>query len=202
MRKGSNKYRRLAKRLDQLRNHLLFFLRNHPVSSLLYSDEELDFTRAYIVLAHAEIEAFCEEIVQKKAQDAKAAFDNNHKVQPILRRMVTYYAVKNGKSWGNVMNPSVDVVNSAFQSYQDRVRKNHGVKIENLEKLLFPLGIQDRHLSSTWLADMDSFGSDRGAIAHTSIGVQRPPDPVIQLNNVARLLSGLLDLDRIFGRLR
>jgi hypothetical protein len=202
MRKGSNKYRRLAKRLGQLRKHLLFFLPDPPVSNLQYSVKELDSTRAYVVLAHAEIEAFCEELVQEKAQAAKAAFDNNRKVQPALRRMVTYYVATSGKSWGNVMSPPADVVNSAFQSYQERVRKNHGVKIDNLEKLLFPLGIQERQLSPTWLADMDSFGTDRGAIAHTSIGAQRPPDPVIQVNNVARLLSGLLDLDQIFGRLR
>jgi hypothetical protein len=201
MSRGSTKYRRLAKRLGQLRTHLLFFLPDPPVSKLSYSERELDSTRAFVVLAHAEIEAFCEELVYEKAHAAKAAFDSNRKVQPVLRRMIAYYVAKNGRSWSEVMSPAPNIANSAFQSYKDRIQKNHGVKRENLEKLLYPLGVQERHLSPTWLADMDSFGTDRGAMAHTSIGVQRPPDPLTQLRNVSQLLPGLLDLDRVFSRL-
>lgn len=204
MPKGSKIYRRLTSRLGQLRTHLLFFLPEPPVSKLSYSDGELDSTRAYVVLAHAEIEAFCEELVRGKAQAAKAAFDTKGKVQPALRRMVAYYVARKGQPWSDVISPPAGVVASAFESYKTIISENHGVKRRNLEKILFPLGIHDGHLGNlaTWLAQMDSFGRSRGAFAHSSVGVQQAPDPLSQLTTVNQLLNGLLELDRIIGRIR
>ena len=200
MAKGSGRYRR--SRLDQLRRHLLFFLPDPPLSKLSYSDQELDSTRAYVVLAHAEIEAFCEELVLHKAQSAKVVYDNSGNVRPALRRMVAYYVAKNGRSWNDVLNPPSDVVSKAFQSFQTAIRENNGVKQVNLEKLLFPLGVLDAHLSVTWLAQMDSFGRNRGGWAHKSVRALNSPDPLSELMNVNQLLRGLLDLDRILSRLR
>ena len=99
MPQGSIRYRRLTSRLTQLRNHLLYFIPTPPASKLSYSDSELDSTRAYVVLAHAEIEAFCEELVRGKAQTAKLVFDTKGHVQPMLRKMVAYYVARKGQSW-------------------------------------------------------------------------------------------------------
>lgn len=204
MRKGSASYENLKLRLGQLRRNLLFFLPDPPISKVSYSDVEFDSTRAYVVLAHAEIEEYCEELVRSKAQMARAFYDQTTKVSPVLRRIITYYAVKLEKSWGDVLNPSALVVESAFMSYVSRINDNNGVKSKNLEKLLFPLGIHERHLVllATWLAQMNSFGTNRGALAHKGISTQRPPDPLTQLNTVDQLLAGLLELDRMIGRLR
>ena len=207
MPKGSQSYRHLVSRLGQLRKHLLPFLPDPPLpplSRLSYTNAEFDSTRAYVVLSHAEIEAYCEELALRKAQGAKVQFDTNGVVQPVLRRMVGYYVARNGKSWDNVAAPPPDVVASATESFKSVVRGNHGVKINNLEKLFFPLGICDRHLVrlQTWLAQMNSFGERRGSFAHSSIGVQQQPDPLSQLTTVNQLLNGLEELDRIFGRLR
>jgi hypothetical protein len=122
----------------------------------------------------------------------------------VVEILVTYYAIKNEKSWGDVLNPSPQVVESAFVSYVSRINDNNGVKSKNLEKLLFPLGIHERHLVmlATWLAQMNSFGTNRGTLAHKGISAQRPPDPLTQLQTVEQLLSGLLELDRLIGRLR
>jgi hypothetical protein len=204
MAKGSNNYRRLKSRLGQLRKHLLYFLPDPPVSQISYSDREIDSTRAYVVLVHAEIESFCEELVRGKAQAAKLAFDTSGEVKPILRRMVAYYVARKGRSWGDVLSPPAKVVRSTFESYKTSIEENHGVRRKNLEKLLFPLGIHDKHLNKlmTWLAQMDSFGKDRGGLAHRSIGAQQAPDPLSQLVTVNQLLNGLLELDRIVGRIR
>jgi hypothetical protein len=204
MRKGSTAFEVLKLRLTQLHKHLLPFLPNPPVSKVSYSDSELDSTRAYVVLVHAEIEEFCEELVRSKAKAVKDVFDKTGKVEPSLRRMIIHFVIKREKLWNEVLRPSKDVVALSLQSYETTIHDNNGVKRRNLEKLLFPLGIHDKHLSklTTWLAQMDSFGSDRGNLAHKSIGAQRPPDPLIQWKTVEQLLDGLSKLDRIIGRLR
>ncbi len=199
---GSKRFKSLIARTDQLRNHLLYFLPDPPVSRLSYSDQELDCTRAYTVLAHAEMEAFCEDLTAAKVQSAKSTYDATGIIRPLLRRVVSYHVTKKGKSWQDVLRPPAEIVNSAFQSYSSVVRDNNGIKQINLEKLLFPIGIHEAHLSSTWLAQMNSFGTDRGGLAHSSIRVQQPPDPLSQLKTVNQLLQGLLDLDKILGRLR
>lgn len=198
----SRQYRKLTTRLDELRRHLLGFLPTPPTSRISYTDQELDATRAYILLAHAEIETFCEELVLKRAITAKQAYDTSGRISPSLRRMVAYHVAKKGKSWAFVTNPPTDVVESAFQSIQSTISENNGVKSKNLERLLFPLGVPDHQLDPLWLADMDSFGSSRGGWAHKSVRVQQPPDPPSQLGAVNQILIGLLELDRTLGRLR
>jgi hypothetical protein len=202
MRRGSRRYKNLASRLEQLRQHLLYFLPAPPVSKLSYSDRELDCTRAYIVLAHAEIETFCEELALERAQAAKFVFDQTGTVRPILRRMVTYHVAKKVGSWGDVLSPPAGVVASAFESFKASIKDNHGVRRKNLEKLLFPLGVPDSRLNATWLAEMDSFGINRGGLAHSSVKVQQPPDPLTQLKAVDQLLRGLLDLEQTLSQMR
>jgi hypothetical protein len=180
----------------------LSFLPDPPTSKVSYSDKELDATRAYIVLAHAEIEAFCENLALEKARAAKAVFDATGKVRPALRRIIAYHVARNQRSWSEVLAPTRNVAEPALRSYQKAIHDNHGIKRRNLEKMLFPIGVPDVRLNTTWLAQMDSFGSNRGTWAHQSARALNPPDPLSELTAVNRLLQGLLDLDRIFGRLR
>jgi hypothetical protein len=202
MARGSKRYTDLQRRLQELSRHLLSFLPPPPQSKTSYTDQELDFTRSYIVLVHAEIEAFCEEMASEKARKAKQEFQANGKVTPVLRRMVAYYVGKNRKSWNEVASPAPQTVDSAADSFLDGIRANHGVKRENLEKLFYPLGVPEPKLNTTWLAQMDSFGSNRGGWAHKSIKALNPPDPHTELTTVNQLLQGLLQVDRLLSRLR
>jgi hypothetical protein len=174
------------------------------VSKVSYSDTEVDSTRAYVVLAHAEIEEFCEDIVRSKALKAMNIYTRSSKIVPALRWIITYHLIKNNKSWGEARNPAPEVVNSAYMSYLGKINTNNGVKRKDIEKLLYPLGIQDKHITrlATWLAQMDSFGANRGTLAHKGIGTRRPLDPLTQLQTVEQLLTGLLDLELIIHRRR
>jgi hypothetical protein len=202
MPRGSNRYMQLKRRLHELRNHLLPFLPEPPVSKVLYNVQEIDSTRAYIVLAHAEIEAFCEDIVREKARTAKGSFDVAGRVTPVLRRIVSYYVGKNRRSWSDVRTPSADVVEKASQSYFSAINENNGIKRTNLEKLLYPVGVLERHMDTTWVAQMDSFGGKRGRLAHSSVRAGVAPDPLTELTTVNQLLDGLLALDRALAGLR
>ena len=199
---GSMEYRNLKRRLDELRGHLLYFVPSPPISSTFYSPQELDSTRAYVVLAHAEIEAFCEALVLKKVIAAKTLYDNSGDLRPSLRRLISYHVAKKGTSWHKALTPAPDVVQEACESFSSVVRDNHGIKRKNLGKLLFPIGVLEPNIDATWLANMDSFGATRGVWAHNSIRTQQPPDPLTQLNAVSLLLQGLLQLDKALRRIR
>jgi len=206
---GSKRYADLARRLSDLRRNLLPFLppataksRAAVISRTSYTPQELDQTRAYVLLAHAEIEAFCEDLVTVKVQGARRAFDTLGRVTPALRRLIAYYVCKEKKSWSEVVRPSGLTVNSACQSHLSTIEGNHGVKRQNIEKLFYPVGIVERQLGATWLAEMDSFGSNRGGWAHRSIKVLTVPDPASEAAAVENLLVGLLDLDRKMGKIR
>src|SRR6266404_4400647 len=95
---GSRRYADLARRVQELGQHLLSFLPPPPaLSKTTYTPQELDLTRSYIVLVHAEIESFCEDLVIEKASKARQEFKANGRVTPILRRMIAYYVGKNRK---------------------------------------------------------------------------------------------------------
>jgi hypothetical protein len=181
---------------------LLSFLPTPPISKTTYTAVELDFTRAYVVLAHAEIESFCEDVAGETMRKARDKFDKSGLVTPVLRRILAYYVGKNRRSWSDVAAPTQQIIASAESSYRDGLRANHGVKRDNLEKLFYPLGVAEPNLDSVWLAQMDSFGTNRGGWAHKSIKALNPPDPLSELTNVRQLLVGLLQVDRLLGRLR
>ncbi|MBN1461762.1 MAG: hypothetical protein JXA57_19705 [Armatimonadetes bacterium] len=202
MARGSRRFTELKRRLVELRGHLLSFLPPTPGSKTGYTSRELDLTRSYVVLVHAEIEAYCEDLVMEMVKKARHQYDSQKNVTPVLRRIIAYYVGKKDRSWSDCRTPSGDVVYQAFTSYMERIRSNHGIKRENLEKLLYPLGVSEPALSTTWLAQMDSFGSDRGGWAHKSIKALNPPDPASELAKVSQLLQGLLDLDRMVVRMR
>jgi hypothetical protein len=199
---GSGYYRRLSSRLEDLRRHLLSFLGNPPVSKLSYSPEEFDATRAYLVLAHAEIEDFCESLVREKVRRAEADFRGGGRVSPALRKMLSYYVAAKQRSWSDVISPSKQVVNSAVARHRKFIQDNHGIKRKNIERMLYPIGLSESRIDPTWLAQMDSFGSNRGAVAHTSGRASNPPDPLTTMTTVNQLLAGLLQLERTLRHLR
>ena len=199
---GSKKYRDLTRALEDIQKHLLYFLPQPPISKTTYTKQELDLTRAYIVLAHAEVEAFCEELTIEKARRAAKEFQAGGTVSPVLRKLIAYYVAKDRRSWSEVLKPSADVIERACNSYYSTVHDNNGIRRQNLEKLLYPLGVHEAALDATWLAQMDSFGVNRGGWAHKSIRALNPPDPQTEVTNVAHLLQGLLKMDRVLSRKR
>ena len=80
----------------------------------------------------------------------------------------------------------------AVNQYHHMVRKNNGIKEPNLKRLLVPVGVALSELDQAWLNTMNSFGSDRGLVAHNSrLGVTAPLDPRTEKDTVDILLVGL-----------
>lgn len=96
--------------------------------------------------------------------------------------------------------PTRAVVEFAKDWYQNRIKQNNGIKEDNLKKLVLPLGVDWTGIHPGWVADMNSFGSSRGDVAHQTVGVQKAINPQDDYNLVnGSLLPGLAQLDAILA---
>jgi hypothetical protein len=87
----------------------------------------------------------------------------------------------------------------AINGFRKIIDGNHGIKEANLLKLLLPIGIDADNLDRQWLATMNTFGEERGLIAHSSATnprMQTSPDPQSELNRVQEILREIEKIDR------
>jgi len=138
-----------------------------------------------LLLAHAEIEAYLEDISRTIMEDAADRWK------------------RTGTATKRTIGAVVEVtVARAVESHRDRLTNNHGIKDKNLIRIFEPLGVDVGAIDTVWLAAMTSFGGLRGVVAHTSsIGATTLPDPMDALKLVKDLVTGLRKIDEVAQKL-
>lgn len=156
-------------------------------------------TRAFLVLAHAEIETYLETWAKKIAQAAERVWLSSNRVSTPLAFLISTIGTK--ISTVNLLpkDPpqrlSEECV-SLFQRYYKQIKDNHGVKESNVMALFGPLGIPASALGTTLLPFLESFGEDRGNHAHHAARtVVNTLDPETEYKRVLALLVELELLD-------
>ena len=201
---NSTRFRELRTRIRELRRHLL---PNKFNSTGDYTDRQFDRTRAFRLLAHAEIESYLEDVVLDTANEAFLAWRDHGVTTVPLVAMVAYVEknlgmVPDRHTSERETDLGVRVKDSltAFNGYT-RAR-NHGIREKHILRLLLPVGITLKDIDPTWLATTDSFGSNRGDAAHRSKQVYSPPDPKSEYDIVTQIIEGLSDIDEKLLELR
>ncbi|MER6292391.1 HEPN domain-containing protein [Streptomyces althioticus] len=198
------RFKQLTKRVDRLAH--LFLPRLSSVGR--YTQEEYDYVRAFIVLAHAEVESYVESMCLDVLRKVEDRWDSSSIAGPCIAGLMLYSdkQVSPPKALSKQsQNETIDsiVKNSIDKHRRFTQRDNHGVKEANLLRLLLPIGFQEADFDPVWLGTMNSFGVSRGLVAHQSANrVQNPPDPVIARQQVNDVLAGLATLEPVFARLR
>ena len=194
----SRRFAALERRLHHLRLH---FLPKQISPVARYTPRQYDLARAFVVLAHAEFEAYIEdrstEIVQRAANHWRTKGRYSH----VLRRVCAFRDASHDEPW-LPFNKDPRNIDGAFKSYEGLVKKNHGIREINLLKLVFPIGIKYEDIEAALMSDLDIFGSSRGEYAHSSIKTQQPIDVSGHFTRVSSLLQRLRRLDRQFNALR
>jgi hypothetical protein len=183
---NTQRYKQLAKRIKVIENSYL------PATNLAgnYSCKEQDNLRAFLLLVHAEMESYFEEVAENKAKNAFKAWKNNRTKSNVLLSLVSFCKVENS-------DHSLEKnINASLTAYIKKLKKNHGIKEKNLLDILLPVGIEYNNLDTTWLSTMTSFGSNRGEVAHSTAKVQQPLDPVTLKNTVNLILSEIQKIDQ------
>lgn len=188
----SRRFKVLVVRLDELRGRLL-----PPKFSQTgqYSAAQYDMAKAYVLLVHAEVEAFLEDRSREKAKKLEKVWRTKARRTKGLRRLIQAHNIDSRHPWKPI-EWSTDRVQKALNFYFGLINTNNGIKELDIFKLFYPLGVGYESLDATWLANMNSFGVVRGSFAHGSIKTHQPVDPQNELNKVKQLVKGLSRLDR------
>jgi hypothetical protein len=181
-----------------------------------YSDTQNTRTIAFRVLAHAEIEAFVEDRVEEAAAAALRGWAKSGISRRCLLALLAFSA-RDGegppsslaapqpskvKEWPEKLelNERIRRIGATFFAL---IKRNHGIKEENLLALLLPIGVGASSLDPVWVADMTSFGELRGEAAHKSLAGRtvQQPDPKAELERVEGLVLGLEGVDELISAL-
>lgn len=193
------------KRLNELRENLL--PANFSATGE-YSDKEIDHARGYRLLAHAEIESYLEDISKDTIQKAISEWKRNKK--PCLT-MISFIAAYHS-SWlpNNDLNDaeileiaksrrnyqSIEkVIENASRQFLQKIKDNHGIKENNFYTLISPTGIDTESIDPDLIPNLNSYGSLRGEVAHSTRSTTRTINPQDEINQINCILNGLKDLD-------
>ena len=208
----SLRVRTLNKELNRLKKQ--FLPKISPTG--LYSDRQLALTLAYRVFAHAEIEAYLEDRVWEVAINSKKDWDSKRKTCRTLICLLgfsgqtmdappdTLTPTKGSKTVAIEKIKISKKLDLAINNFKRVVDQNHGLKEANILALLLPIGIDSDDLDNVWLANMNTFGEQRGMVAHssaTSYKTNQPPDPQTELSRVELIIQGILKLDELINNL-
>jgi len=128
--------------------------------------------RAYLLLSHAAIEDFVEQVALAVAKEAELRWLNNKRLsRPIVALLICYNAdpvLPDHKD--SSIDTSFDIIRNALSSARERfsndVFNNHGISLGYIRKLLYPIGI-DISADPRLQASLATLSKERGAFAHT-----------------------------------
>ncbi len=209
----SSRFITLTKELNRLKRQFLPKI-NPP--GIYYSDRQLALIIAYRVFAHAEIEAYLEDRVKKVALDAKINWDNHGKTSRTLLSLLAFSGemmdvppdtlspIKGSKKVALEKIKLDKKIEIAVNCFMKAINQNHGLKEANILALLLPIGIDSDDLDLGLMLDLNTFGEQRGLVAHSSAisyMTRKLPDPADELNQIQQITKGLSQIDKLINAL-
>ncbi|AFZ46875.1 hypothetical protein Cyast_0903 [Cyanobacterium stanieri PCC 7202] len=224
--KQSQRFKELEKELRKLRQ---YFLPKNFNDLGEYSERQLSRAIAYRILAHAEIESYIEDRVKEIAQSAIIFWGKQGKIKITLVSLLAFSGLelekppesltpRQSSSQKKIKEQLVldKKIGKAFANFLNLIDDNHGIKERNILALLLPVGIRSDDLEPDWLQLMNTFGQQRGIVAHTSASsykTQSQINPQDEFNNVQKIVygiktesgkkgvQGLIDIDQLLNDL-
>ena len=167
-----------------------------------YTPEDHLKALAYRLLASAALESFIES---RCVEIAKAGCERIQKSQPSAtgRALIVWSLTQD--RWA----PSVPVpiheddplhgsmlATKALDTYQKSVKKSHGINGDDLQKLVFPLGLRESQVPQILTASLDSFAANRNPASHSYVKrANSQAEPIQELNIINQILPPLRQLD-------
>lgn len=196
---NSLRHKRLLSRVKSLENNLLPTVK----VSGNYTKKESDLIRSYILLSHAEIESYFEDIAKDKVSKALNKWIANKEKSNCLLSVMSFCG--NDLDWQN--KPDKDRIesriNRTISHYINLLQNNHGIKSKNILNILLPLGVELDDIDQAWLSSMNTFGAKRGVFAHSTIRTQSQIDLVTEKNFINNtVLPEIVNLDDLVKKIK
>jgi hypothetical protein len=186
------RFAELSKRLVELEDHLI----TKEFSEVGdYEEHVKDKARGYRLLAHAEVESYLEDVVIQIADKTLAKWQESNVGSKELISILA--SLKNDPEVAEkrmaALKTTEQVVNFSFVLLKQRIVKNNGIKEKDVKALMGPIGVDVEALIPELLPLLDSFGTKRGEVAHsTSLRKEiNPKDEVADVKNIYGYLEKL-----------
>ncbi len=201
----SPRYKQLNSEVASLRSHLLPRKFN-PVG--LYPTKVYILAEAYILLTHAEFESYLEDRVKEVLAKAELEYQHNripHLVVKLIMQCETKAIPVPETIAQNIAykRACTETVVNAFKLARSAVYENNGIKEKDILRLLSVVGIDISSVDLTLIADMNSFGADRGKLAHSARStrvVSQQVDPRSAYTKVRNISKGLGKIDQLLNK--
>lgn len=174
-----------------------------PTGSYIRPEDVHLRAAAFRVLAHAELEAFVEDLAKGLFQTAWSAWTTHNLPSRVLLGLLAFSGQNHQAPPGSLkeqggefeISPILERSKNAWYYY---FNNNNGLKEKNILRLLLPLGVSAADIDPTLLLDLSSYGSARGEVAHTSsLKVKSFIDPETEYRFTLRLAGGLIQLSNL-----
>jgi hypothetical protein len=206
-------FRTLERNLRRLEKH---FLPPQLSPTGDYTIRWQDRIAAYVVMSHAEIESYLEECGKSVAREAKGKWDRQKEIGKPLLALLAFSGLKLEPPppkvpllESNNHKPEIisieGKIGKCYSIYINIIRKNNGIKEENILSILMPIGIGIDDIRNELINDLNTLGIRRGDIVHTSVSrgrVENTLDPRIQRDLIRRICDQLKDIDALTQQLR
>ena len=135
------------------------------------SDTQSLLVRSFVILAHAHIEEFIEQMFSDFLS-SKHATVTASEIPTCYARLILHFGEHiKGQKGSSSLTPA-DICTTAKSMYNSKVIKaNNGLKEHNVVQLAKPLGLTENDISNACpelLPALDTLGSRRGSLAHRS----------------------------------
>lgn len=151
-------YEVLKKRINEIIHNFSF----DQDQTIMPTPQQQDMTRAMIFLCHAEFEDYIEQLATNLLVYGEEKWEKCN----LANKNIAALFLEHDKINKNI---SIDTkVKKVFCDYKEVIKKNHGIKQDNLKKLYKPLGYLIEDFDQTFISELDSFGVRRGKVAHCS----------------------------------
>lgn len=168
------------------------------------------YTRAFLVLSHAEIESYLEGWAKEIARASEKIWNKSTRVCAPLTYLLSWSTerLKPPQTFGEPGTKDssqrlADVVTKLFQAYYKCIKDNHGIKERDVLSLFGPLGVPVTAFSPTLFPNLDAASSSRGIHAHQSHrAVVSVLDPETEFKLIQSILRDLIPLDNWLGAYR
>lgn len=182
------KYNKLKQRIITIKKHFDFSPGINGLTSL-----QNDKVRSVLLLCHAEIESYIEYLALDLIDDARVKWRKNHVANYNLASL--FIASVKIEATQSALTKSEKMIADYIQSVQT---SNHGVKEHNIKSLFGPLGYDIDDFDSSFISTLNTFGSDRGRIAHTSAKqTSSMYDKETEYNRIDDIIKGLEDFQNV-----
>lgn len=179
----------LVKRIDELKRRFYF---TQPTSGITPHQE--DKLRGLIVLCHAELEDYFESV-------AKTILDRGEMIwntKKIANFNFANLLLRGKRADKPNLKPGM-LLFKVVELYKYVIINNNGIKADNLHNLFWPLGYDDDDdFDSSFLAQLDSFGVQRGNIVHSSAKkAKQQLDQSSVYRDIDNILNALEGFERV-----